>query len=67
MSVTVEKVPMQHSPVTTSTYKCSDEACQESSEREMARFIKKKADQDAAKEDRMQKARQAKKDMAQKA
>lgn len=51
---------MQHSPVTTSTYKCSDPVCQEASEKEMARFIKKRADQDAAKEERLLRAKEAK-------
>jgi hypothetical protein len=51
---------MQHNPVTTSTYKCSDAACQESSEKEMARFIKRREDQEAAKEERIQNAKDAK-------
>ncbi len=60
VSVTVEKVPMQHNPVTTSTYKCSDKSCQDSSEKEMARFIKRREDQEAAKEERIQNAKDAK-------
>jgi len=57
VDVQVEKVTKQYSPVTTSTYKCSDEKCQEESEKEMARFVKRRTDQEAAKEERMNKAR----------
>ena len=62
MSVTVEKVPMQHNPVTTSIYKCSDPACREESEKDMERFAKRRQDQETAREERIQRVKDSKKE-----
>ncbi len=60
MSVTVEKVPMQHSPVTTSIYKCSDPVCREESEKDMERTVKRRKDQEAIREERISNAKKNK-------
>lgn len=64
MSVTVEKVPMQHSPVTTSVYKCSDPVCSDESEKDMERFTKRRKDQENAREERIKNVKKSKKDAA---
>lgn len=60
MSVSVEKVPLQHSPVTTSIYKCSDPVCREESEKDMARVVKRRQDQEAVREKRLNSAKKKK-------
>lgn len=43
--------------VTTSTYKCPDEECQAESDRDIARMKKRRDDQEAAKELRLERQR----------
>lgn len=61
MSVSTDKVPIQHNPVTTSIYKCSDPVCREESEKDMERFAKRRQAQEKAREERIQRAKDSKK------
>jgi len=54
MEVRVEDVPGQHGKVTTSIFKCSDNACQKRADGEMSRMIKKKNDQEEVRAKRLQ-------------
>lgn len=64
MSVSTDKVPMQHNPVTTSVYKCSDLVCRDESEKDMERFAKRRKDQETAREERIQRVKDSKKESA---
>lgn len=52
VGVTVEKDPNQEHPITTSTYHCSDADCQKNAERDLARIVKKRKEQELASEER---------------
>lgn len=55
MDKRVEIVEDEHLPVTTSIYKCSNQECQEASEKKQAERTKKHVEQEAAKQARMEK------------
>ncbi len=51
----VETVEDQHLPVTTSIYQCSNKECQESTDKKTAERVKKYAEQEVARQNRLEK------------
>jgi hypothetical protein len=56
-----ETVPGQYSPVTTSTYNCSNEDCQKSTDKELAQMAKKKEEKEVANQMRVERIAQSRK------
>lgn len=67
VDVTVEKMDGQHGDITTSTYRCSDEACQKETDADIKKMKKKREERDAINKRRLEKMQENRKKVAKKA
>lgn len=61
MDQITETIPGQYGPVTTSTYKCSNEECQESTDKELEQIKKRKEKNEIATQQRIERISKSRK------